>query len=51
VARADVLILPAMLSFMMLTILFLAAHLEPSSTKPWWIIDIYGFLMPTSDPA
>ncbi|MFI7708736.1 MFS transporter [Nonomuraea sp. NPDC049480] len=45
-----VLVLPAMLLFMMLTILFLAipqlaAELEPSSTQTLWIIDIYGFLM------
>ncbi|SEH03805.1 MFS transporter, DHA2 family, multidrug resistance protein [Nonomuraea solani] len=45
-----VLVLPAMLLFMMLTILFLAiphlaADLQPSSTETLWIIDIYGFLM------
>ncbi|MFI9561046.1 MFS transporter [Nonomuraea endophytica] len=45
-----VLVLPAMLLFMMLTILFLAipqmaADLRPSSTQTLWIIDIYGFLM------
>ncbi|TMR11322.1 MFS transporter [Nonomuraea turkmeniaca] len=45
-----VLVLPAMLLFMMLTILFLAiphlaAELRPSSTQTLWIIDIYGFLM------
>jgi DHA2 family multidrug resistance protein-like MFS transporter len=45
-----VLALPAMLLFMMLTILFLAiprlaADLEPSNTQLLWIIDIYGFLM------
>ncbi|MEU7864351.1 MFS transporter [Nonomuraea sp. NPDC049141] len=45
-----VLVLPAMLLFMMLTILFLAipqlaAELKPSSTQTLWIIDIYGFLM------
>jgi MFS transporter, DHA2 family, multidrug resistance protein len=45
-----VLVLPAMLLFMMLTILFLAipqlaADLKPSSTQTLWIIDIYGFLM------
>jgi MFS transporter, DHA2 family, multidrug resistance protein len=42
--------LPAMLLFMMLTILFLAiphiaAELAPSSTQMLWILDIYGFLM------
>ncbi|MFI6738207.1 MFS transporter [Nonomuraea sp. NPDC050451] len=45
-----VLVLPAMLLFMMLTILFLAipqlaAELRPTSTQTLWIIDIYGFLM------
>ncbi|MGN9837261.1 MFS transporter [Nonomuraea sp. H19] len=45
-----VLVLPAMLLFMMLTILFLAipqlaADLQPSNTQTLWIIDIYGFLM------
>lgn len=45
-----VLALPAMLLFMMLTILFLAipqlaADLRPSPTQTLWIIDIYGFLM------
>ncbi|MGR6915563.1 MFS transporter [[Actinomadura] parvosata] len=45
-----VLVLPAMLLFMMLTILFLAipqlaADLRPTSTQTLWIIDIYGFLM------
>ncbi|TMR90128.1 MFS transporter [Nonomuraea basaltis] len=45
-----VLALPAMLLFMMLTILFLAipqmaVDLEPSNTQILWIIDIYGFLM------
>ncbi|WP_433515299.1 MFS transporter [Nonomuraea sp. CA-143628] len=45
-----VLVLPAMLLFMMLTILFLAipqltAELRPTSTQALWIIDIYGFLM------
>ncbi|MEV0143853.1 MULTISPECIES: MFS transporter [unclassified Nonomuraea] len=45
-----VLVLPAMLLFMMLTVLFLAipqlaADLKPSSTQTLWIIDIYGFLM------
>ncbi|MEV0830136.1 MFS transporter [Nonomuraea rubra] len=45
-----VLVLPAMLLFMMLTVLFLAipqlaADLRPSSTQTLWIIDIYGFLM------
>ncbi|MFF0771313.1 MFS transporter [Nonomuraea wenchangensis] len=45
-----VLVLPALLLFMMLTILFLAipqlaADLKPSSTQALWIIDIYGFLM------
>jgi DHA2 family multidrug resistance protein-like MFS transporter len=44
------LILPSLLLFMMLTILFLAiphmaADLEPSSTQLLWILDIYGFLM------
>lgn len=44
------LVLPAMLLFMMLTILFLAipslaADLTPSSTQTLWILDIYGFLM------
>ncbi|QSB04997.1 MFS transporter [Natronoglycomyces albus] len=44
------LILPSMLLFMMLTILFLAAphmaaDLHPSSTQLLWILDIYGFLM------
>ncbi|MCP3817851.1 MFS transporter [Streptomyces sp. A3M-1-3] len=44
------LVLPAMLLFMMLTILFLAipylaADLKPSSTQTLWILDIYGFLM------
>ncbi|MFF2412020.1 MFS transporter [Streptomyces sp. NPDC058092] len=42
--------LPALLLFMMLTILFLAspylaADLEPSGTEILWILDIYGFLM------
>ncbi|PZG07481.1 MFS transporter, partial [Nonomuraea aridisoli] len=45
-----VLVLPALLLFMMLTILFLAmpqlaADLRPSSSQALWIIDIYGFLM------
>lgn len=45
-----VLVLPALLLFMMLTILFLAvpqmaADLKPSSSQTLWIIDIYGFLM------
>ncbi|MGW6502859.1 MFS transporter [Nonomuraea angiospora] len=45
-----VLVLPAMLLFMMLTILFLAIpqlaeELRPTSTQTLWIIDIYGFLM------
>ncbi|GAB2715972.1 MFS transporter [Streptomyces bullii] len=44
------LVLPAMLLFMMLSILFLAmpsmaADLSPSSTQALWILDIYGFLM------
>ncbi|MGH3325335.1 MAG: MFS transporter, partial [Streptomyces sp.] len=44
------LVLPAMLLFMMLTILFLAipymaADLAPSSTQTLWILDVYGFLM------
>jgi MFS transporter, DHA2 family, multidrug resistance protein len=45
-----ILVLPSMLLFMMLTILFLAiphlaADLAPSSTQLLWILDIYGFLM------
>ncbi|WP_342776193.1 MFS transporter [Nonomuraea terrae] len=45
-----VLVMPALLLFMMLTILFLAipqlaADLKPSSTQTLWIVDIYGFLM------
>ncbi|MFC7310172.1 MFS transporter [Streptomyces monticola] len=45
-----ILVLPTMLLFMMLTILFLAipylaADLAPSSTQTLWILDIYGFLM------
>ncbi|WP_431906588.1 MFS transporter [Nonomuraea jabiensis] len=45
-----VLVLPAMLLFMMLTILFLAIpqlaeELRPTGTQTLWIIDIYGFLM------
>ncbi|KKD13909.1 MFS transporter [Streptomyces anthocyanicus] len=44
------LVLPALLLFMMLTILFLAspylaADLEPTGTEILWILDIYGFLM------
>ena len=44
------LVLPSLLLFMMLTILFLAiphiaADLSPSSTQMLWIVDIYGFLM------
>lgn len=44
------LVLPSLLLFMMLTILFLAiphisADLNPSSTEMLWILDIYGFLM------
>lgn len=44
------LVLPALLLFMMLTILFLAmpslaADLAPSSAQSLWILDIYGFLM------
>jgi DHA2 family multidrug resistance protein-like MFS transporter len=44
------LVLPSMLLFMMLSILFLAiphlaADLRPSSVEMLWIIDIYGFLM------
>ncbi|MEJ3656830.1 MFS transporter [Actinomycetes bacterium KLBMP 9759] len=44
------LVLPSMLLFMMLTILFLAiphmaAELQPSSTQMLWILDVYGFLM------
>ncbi|SDJ27894.1 MFS transporter, DHA2 family, multidrug resistance protein [Nonomuraea maritima] len=45
-----VLVLPVLLLFMMLTVLFLAiphlaAELRPSGTQTLWIIDIYGFLM------
>jgi DHA2 family multidrug resistance protein-like MFS transporter len=44
------LVLPSLLLFMMLTILFLAIphisdDLHPSSTQMLWIVDIYGFLM------
>jgi len=44
------LVLPSLLLFMMLTILFLAiphiaVDLRPSSTQMLWIVDIYGFLM------
>ncbi|ROP37264.1 MFS transporter [Saccharothrix texasensis] len=44
------LVLPSLLLFMMLTILFLAiphiaADLAPSSTQMLWILDIYGFMM------
>ncbi|GLW07105.1 MFS transporter [Microtetraspora sp. NBRC 13810] len=44
------LVLPASLLFMMLTILFLAipdlaADLRPSGTQTLWILDVYGFLM------
>jgi MFS transporter, DHA2 family, multidrug resistance protein len=44
------LVLPSLLLFMMLTILFLAiphiaADLHPSGTQMLWIVDIYGFLM------
>ncbi|HEV7649888.1 MAG TPA: MFS transporter [Actinophytocola sp.] len=44
------LVLPSLLLFMMLTILFLAiphiaVDLNPSSTQLLWILDIYGFLM------
>jgi DHA2 family multidrug resistance protein-like MFS transporter len=44
------LVLPSLLLFMMLTILFLAiphisADLQPSSTEMLWIVDIYGFMM------
>jgi len=44
------LLLPSLLLFMMLTILFvaipsLAADLTPSGTQLLWILDIYGFLM------
>jgi len=44
------LVLPALLLFMMLTILFLAipylaADLQPSSAQTLWILDIYGFVM------
>lgn len=44
------LVLPSLLLFMMLTILFLAiphiaADLNPSSTELLWILDIYGFTM------
>lgn len=49
-AALGLLVLPALLLFMMLTILFLAspylaADLHPSSTEILWILDIYGFLM------
>ncbi|RNF77658.1 MFS transporter [Streptomyces botrytidirepellens] len=49
-AALGLLVLPALLLFMMLTILFLAspylaADLKPSSTETLWILDIYGFLM------
>ncbi|MDT0612765.1 MFS transporter [Streptomyces lancefieldiae] len=49
-AALAILVLPTMLLFMMLTILFLAipylaADLTPSSTQTLWILDIYGFLM------
>ncbi|MFI6932797.1 MFS transporter [Streptomyces sp. NPDC050287] len=49
-AALGLLVLPALLLFMMLTILFLAipylaADLRPSSTQTLWILDIYGFLM------
>lgn len=44
------LVLPSLLLFMMLTVLFLAipylaADLQPTSTQTLWILDIYGFLM------
>ncbi|MEJ2859155.1 MULTISPECIES: MFS transporter [unclassified Saccharothrix] len=44
------LVLPSLLLFMMLTILFLAiphiaADLRPDGTQMLWIVDIYGFLM------
>ncbi|GAA0252931.1 MFS transporter [Saccharothrix mutabilis subsp. mutabilis] len=44
------LVLPSLLLFMMLTILFLAiphisASLRPDGTQMLWIVDIYGFLM------
>ncbi|NUT96972.1 MAG: MFS transporter, partial [Saccharothrix sp.] len=44
------LVLPSLLLFMMLTILFLAiphiaADLHPDGTQMLWIVDIYGFLM------
>lgn len=44
------LVLPSLLLFMMLTILFLAApnlaaDLNPTSTQLLWILDIYGFVM------
>ncbi|MEU3956776.1 MFS transporter, partial [Streptomyces achromogenes] len=49
-AALGLLVLPALLLFMMLTILFLAipylaADLRPSGTQTLWILDIYGFLM------
>ncbi|MFE9613878.1 MFS transporter [Streptomyces sp. NPDC006012] len=49
-AALGLLVLPALLLFMMLTILFLAipylaADLRPSSAQTLWILDIYGFLM------
>ncbi|WP_019482624.1 MFS transporter [Arthrobacter sp. TB 23] len=49
-AGLGLLVLPSMLLFMMLTILFLAiphiaADLEPTSIQMLWILDIYGFLM------
>lgn len=46
----SILVLPSLLLFMMLTMLFLAApriaeSLEPTSTQMLWILDIYGFVM------
>ncbi len=45
-----VLVLPALLLFMMLTVLFLAmphmaADLRPTASQALWILDVYGFLM------
>ena len=45
-----VLVLPALLLFMMLTVLFLAmphmaADLRPTGAQALWILDVYGFLM------
>lgn len=46
----SILVLPSLLLFMMLTVLFLAAphiaaDLAPSNTQMLWILDIYGFVM------